>query len=1332
MPIHGMFGDTLNVNYDFKTKVAGSNSECPLRVLRANINPSSPALPVDLFYKELLQQQYIDRLKIQDSTTNVETAFNSVNTNILSTNAPVDGTMNVEIEGNTLKNELNYNPNTWAEWVVPTEDIPNITKDSTGITFTSPNNEVIYAALSANIKVSTKYGFLFNVVSVNAPTCPILFGGGSEGSKQFAGTSIPKVVGNNKLIVTSYANLGKNTYIQMSPGSPGETVKLKDIRVYELPAGSQIETDFNTLTADQLAVKYPFYSGIQSVGGYAGFQATNLIPNSNFVDSTGWNASSTTLAVANNEATVTIATLSSGGGIYVNSISPPVGNKIYCRAMCNVKYNNNVKIGFGDSKISTPVLNTNSYQLQSAIVTKATQTSLSFSIDTTTNYVVGDTFKIKEVMAIDLTAIFGAGKEPSQEWCDANLSYFATTTTTTDKIEVLSVGKNLFNQPYTVGKTFTPAGGLSTPTTPTDYKVTYGYTQIKPNTVYTVSPTWATGSVSHCFYDENYVFISSILANSTQSTGFTTPSNARYMRFTMRTDLGDTQLEYGTVATTYEPYKQDKIDILVTQPHRGFSNGVRDIISSSGVVTRKIGKVVLNGTEAWSNRIGDVTDDGINMIFSLNNHIVYKKPSVMISSTKTYSSVGVVDAYSKGEGFLYYNHTEISTSYSLYIVVAKSKLSTPDLTGFRAWLASNPVTVFYELVTPTVDNMSEKVIDGSLGWTNAPFSRTGFKTVWCDIANMKGDNHATLIKYNGSILNYDGTANAIDTFIDYGANHVSTPNKFLLCISNTDSGWGQDYTPTADEIKAYFYGWKMYDASTNPNGDGIYNRTDGLNKYWCYRLDGINPVYTAGTNVLPTTLATGFTPYKLYYQPTNSIDIPQLTLNSYAKGTLMIGSKIYPWIKETHTIGTDDSGIIQYSSATTGLVPAILIEVNLTPLCNVLSGGSNSAFKSLLKNVSTNIWAMGQGSNGGVLGYGTSIRYYDSTNNTWGTVTTSTANTVSKMTKELLTNINASTGVNSSNKIYILIHSTYPSDNAIPSVLDLDYIDMRVDLTRTPDVYDATKLPQFNVPYFHQVLIKGFSPAWDSNNALKTRMLWYLRKDADNYSQLLYDSSTKKFNYKKCVNGVITYLPSGIQSFNKWQCVNIICEQTNQGMTMRILKNGGTVEKVSNTNTNTWYGMAKLYLLTSTSSGYQADAFMDKIEIKDLSTRPSGYSDEECETMLKATYNMVDMGKTTLHSNATYDSGLNMITLNATVGWQNSYIDISVLPNNTYELSGSTNGIIVIDEYYNNILLKHDSTQSIIDTFTTQSNTNKVRIYLTSSGAGTFTFKDIQLKRKDD
>lgn len=139
-------------------------------------------------------------------------------------------------------------------------------------------------------------------------------------------------------------------------------------------------------------------------------------------------------------------------------------------------------------------------------------------------------------------------------------------------------------------------------------------------------------------------------------------------------------------------------------------------------------------------------------------------------------------------------------------------------------------------------------------------------------------------KYNGQILTFNGSANTLDSY------YVNTSGTFYLVIPAADSGWGASYTPSTDEIRAYFLGWKMYDTSTSNDGTSIYNRTDNLNKGWVYRAAD-NSAWAGGTTTLPTTQSpawstpnTRFGPYELVYQLATPTAEPivsegQLTLN---------------------------------------------------------------------------------------------------------------------------------------------------------------------------------------------------------------------------------------------------------------------------------------------------------------------------------------------------------------------------------------------------------------------------------------------------------------------
>ncbi|MFL1677496.1 hypothetical protein [Paenibacillus dendritiformis] len=127
-----------------------------------------------------------------------------------------------------------------------------------------------------------------------------------------------------------------------------------------------------------------------------------------------------------------------------------------------------------------------------------------------------------------------------------------------------------------------------------------------------------------------------------------------------------------------------------------------------------------------------------------------------------------------------------------------------------------------------------------------------------------------------------------------GDNYIDINNVYIT-VRNTDSGWGPDYTPEPDEIKAYFLGWKMYD---NIHPDNPHN---GAGKAWikitCRGTDGrwssAPPDARLTTPVDPAGIDSNgrvYTPYRLQYQKTKPTVEP---VRNYELGaTLTAGSNM--------------------------------------------------------------------------------------------------------------------------------------------------------------------------------------------------------------------------------------------------------------------------------------------------------------------------------------------------------------------------------------------------------------------------------------------------------
>ncbi|MEK5089032.1 hypothetical protein MKY98_19205 [Paenibacillus sp. FSL M8-0228] len=144
-------------------------------------------------------------------------------------------------------------------------------------------------------------------------------------------------------------------------------------------------------------------------------------------------------------------------------------------------------------------------------------------------------------------------------------------------------------------------------------------------------------------------------------------------------------------------------------------------------------------------------------------------------------------------------------------------------------------------------------LDGALTWTYAS-TYTGYKRVTIvlqDVYNPSTWNPVG-VKFDGSLLKRVGE-DAADSLSGSPADGKS----IFVTVSIADSGWGDSYTPTADEIKAYFMGWRMRDQTTlGPYTSGV--------KAWGTLLSGGANNYT---NTLPTTAAPDYkTPYQLVYQ----------------------------------------------------------------------------------------------------------------------------------------------------------------------------------------------------------------------------------------------------------------------------------------------------------------------------------------------------------------------------------------------------------------------------------------------------------------------------------
>lgn len=168
-----------------------------------------------------------------------------------------NGQVSSVMKGRTLKNELNYTRDTWAEWQNKGSAVV-----SNKYLVIDNNTSNVGAYLPTNVKPSTKYGILVNV-RLNTRTIATTLVNPSAGNYPFNTVLSVKAgqIGNFKSVQTTNTSFSIGNALNTSILADTGRIEFGDYRLFELPTGSEIETDFNTMTADQLAIKYPYIKG---------------------------------------------------------------------------------------------------------------------------------------------------------------------------------------------------------------------------------------------------------------------------------------------------------------------------------------------------------------------------------------------------------------------------------------------------------------------------------------------------------------------------------------------------------------------------------------------------------------------------------------------------------------------------------------------------------------------------------------------------------------------------------------------------------------------------------------------------------------------------------------------------------------------------------------------------------------------------------------------------------------------------------------------------------------------------------------------------------------
>ncbi|HII4451638.1 TPA: BppU family phage baseplate upper protein [Clostridium perfringens] len=146
------------------------------------------------------------------------------------------------------------------------------------------------------------------------------------------------------------------------------------------------------------------------------------------------------------------------------------------------------------------------------------------------------------------------------------------------------------------------------------------------------------------------------------------------------------------IETSYEPYKENKKDILIKEPLR--ENDVLYEDNGQVKVYRDVKQYTFTGDESW---IKSGLSDNSYSIFYING---YKPKGKIICNNFSYIDL----ERDKKEGIC------IIGDGSLRICINNNKLSSNTVEGFKTWLKANLTTIVYQRATP-VTEIVENCVD---------------------------------------------------------------------------------------------------------------------------------------------------------------------------------------------------------------------------------------------------------------------------------------------------------------------------------------------------------------------------------------------------------------------------------------------------------------------------------------------------------------------------------------------------------------------------------------------------------------------------------------------
>lgn len=322
------------------------------------------------------------------------------------------------------------------------------------IEFAPPASSVQGASISGILFETLGYAFAIKLLSSvsdfnltnnmcydsipgNPAIANVYLGAGSGLNYVLAGedANMPAVVdnGTGNIVVWARGKIlvsASSVGIFYGSGGPNGVVKASPGSIYM----NQLGGDTSTLFMKASGVGNTGWVSLQSAGQIK-VTLTNLVVDGNITSLTGWSSYSAYCTLSQIAGTTNLLKAVPNGhyplfGRY-DTLGIPSGHKLYIQLLGAASVSGTVKIqlvqgGIGADNNGGQYNFTFPYNTSGQVSTLITAASIvnGFDFAATAYSLGGSWIEVGNVLIIDLTAAFGAGSEPSQAWCDSNLTYF--------------------------------------------------------------------------------------------------------------------------------------------------------------------------------------------------------------------------------------------------------------------------------------------------------------------------------------------------------------------------------------------------------------------------------------------------------------------------------------------------------------------------------------------------------------------------------------------------------------------------------------------------------------------------------------------------------------------------------------------------------------------------------------------------------------------------------------------------------------------------------------------------------------------------------------------